>query len=280
MPRIRTIKPEFWSDEKLSPLGCYERLVFLGLICSADDAGRLLDNTKTIDAFVFPETEDSTKEAVETLWRLDRIRRGLTASGQRVIQIVNWESHQKVDKPNMKAALPEIDEYLEFTSIRVGFATDSRDSRDPYLHTNIPPTNDLHTDICGKDAALPTDHENSREQESKTADEPTAKSQRQSYPDQFEEFWKAYPLNASGRKRGKKESFQIWKKIPLEDRDGVLDAAKNYAKEQTEFIRDPERFLKKDWWRDYVEAPGAPRKTETQNGRAHTGNSHEFNDEA
>jgi hypothetical protein len=103
MPRIRTIKPEFWGDEKLAPMEPITRLVFLGLISMADDAGRLLDSVKQIDAMLFPLTEDSARESLAILSRTGRIQRGTTASGQRVIQIVNWR-HQRVDHPNMSAA--------------------------------------------------------------------------------------------------------------------------------------------------------------------------------
>jgi hypothetical protein len=107
MPRIRTIKPEFWGDEKLAPMEPIDRLVFLGLISMADDAGRVLDSVRSIDGFIFPETEDSAKDSLTRLAELGRIERGVTLSGQRVIQIVNW-SHQKIDKPNFSSALPEI----------------------------------------------------------------------------------------------------------------------------------------------------------------------------
>lgn len=102
MPRIRTIKPEFWQDEKLAPLSPLERLVFLGLICMADDAGRLLDNIKHIDGQLFPETDDSSREPIETLARLSRVIRYTSSSGQRLIQIARWENHQKVDNPAKK----------------------------------------------------------------------------------------------------------------------------------------------------------------------------------
>ncbi len=108
MPRIRTIKPEFWSDEKLAPLTPIDRLVFLGLISIADDCGRHLDNLKQIDAALFPETDDSARDSLNVLASMGRIRRGETASGQRVIQIVNWSRHQKVDRPNLGGSLPAI----------------------------------------------------------------------------------------------------------------------------------------------------------------------------
>jgi hypothetical protein len=106
--RIRSLKPEFWADEKMSPLDPLSRLVYLGLISLADDAGRLLDNVKILDAMIFPETDDSCREALATLSRIGRIGRGKTDSGQRVIQIVKWKEHQKVDHPNYAACLPAI----------------------------------------------------------------------------------------------------------------------------------------------------------------------------
>lgn len=99
MPRIRSIKPDFWQDEKLSPLSPLTRLVFLGLISQADDAGRLLDNVKTIDGLLFPMTADSSEQAIEELSTLGRILRYEGPSGQRLIQVTNWDKHQKVKNP-------------------------------------------------------------------------------------------------------------------------------------------------------------------------------------
>lgn len=108
MARIRTIKPEFWSDEKLSPLPIIDRLVFLALMCLADDAGRLVDNVKMLNGQIFSFTEDDVSRSLEVLASIGRIERGNTASGQAVIQVVNWNKHQRIDKPNLKGALPPI----------------------------------------------------------------------------------------------------------------------------------------------------------------------------
>lgn len=137
MPRIRTIKPEFWADEKLAPLEPIDRLVFLGLISMADDFGRLHDNVKVIDAFIFPECSRTSRESVENLSRMGRVRRGKSSSGKRIIQICNWEKHQRVDKPQRATALPAIEVYLDEelneiqqnpseNSVRESFANGSR----------------------------------------------------------------------------------------------------------------------------------------------------------
>src|SRR5688500_12487812 len=105
MARIRTIKPEFWSDEKLSVQDPLTRLVFVGLISNADDAGRLVDNVKLLDGLLFPSNDVSCAGALDTLTRLGRIQRYRSANGQCVIQIVKWRQHQKIDHPG-KIVLP------------------------------------------------------------------------------------------------------------------------------------------------------------------------------
>lgn len=108
MPRIRTIKPEFWSDEKIGPLSPLDRLVFLGLVSMADDAGRLVDSVRKINGDLFPHTDDNCGPSLDRLAEAGVIRRGATSSGQRVIQVAGWTKHQKIDKPNTKTQLPEI----------------------------------------------------------------------------------------------------------------------------------------------------------------------------
>lgn len=108
MARIRTIKPEFWSDDKLGPLDALTRLVFIGLVSQADDAGRLPDSVKRLNGLLFPFTDEDCGPCLELLSTLGVISRGLTANGQAVIQIVGWQRHQKIEKPNLRAALPPI----------------------------------------------------------------------------------------------------------------------------------------------------------------------------
>ena len=69
MPRIRTIKPEFWSDEKLATVSEASLLVAIGLLNIADDEGYFNANPKLIDAFIFPlrESSMSTHGAINEL---------------------------------------------------------------------------------------------------------------------------------------------------------------------------------------------------------------------
>jgi hypothetical protein len=83
------------------------------------------------------------------------------------------------------------------------------------------------------------------------------------YPPEFEEFWAAYSTR-NGRRSGKANSFTLWKKIPAADRPAVLAAAENFSRSKQagdDKARDPERFLKNDWWRDWVETSAATQAT-------------------
>ena len=75
MARIRTLKPEFWQDEKMVRLPDTTRLVFLGLLSMADDFGRLVFNPKLIEAMLFdPDGPDRSRDVRDSLATLSRIR--------------------------------------------------------------------------------------------------------------------------------------------------------------------------------------------------------------
>lgn len=102
MARIRSIKPGFWTDEKLAQFSPLVRLTFLGLISAmADDEGRCKGDVRLVKASVWPLDDDVTAQVVAS--HLD----ALTSAGRilvyehdgaRYIQIVNWLRHQKIDK--------------------------------------------------------------------------------------------------------------------------------------------------------------------------------------
>lgn len=52
MARIRTVKPEFWTDEKIVECSIPARLLFIGLFNFADDKGCLERSPKRIKIVV------------------------------------------------------------------------------------------------------------------------------------------------------------------------------------------------------------------------------------
>lgn len=108
MARIRTIKPEFWANEKVMACSRPSRLLFIGLWNFADDTGRLRDSSKSIKAQIFPGDDDVNSEIVRGM--LDELSgNGLLqkyeVGGEAYLQITGW-NHQRIDKPQASKCPP------------------------------------------------------------------------------------------------------------------------------------------------------------------------------
>jgi hypothetical protein len=103
MPRIRSIKPEYFNSLSISGdtgLSFVARLTFVGLWTHADDGGRFLDEPRLIKAALFAMDDDMPSAAVATVvdelvtkGRLVRYE----ADDVKLLQVVGWE-HQKIDR--------------------------------------------------------------------------------------------------------------------------------------------------------------------------------------
>jgi hypothetical protein len=79
--------------------------------------------------------------------------------------------------------------------------------------------------------------------------------ERLKYNDEFDKFWKYYPPR-NGKKRGKPEAFKNFLKFKEDEWPVLIECSKNYAKSQkarSNFAKDPERFLKNNYWQDWKE---------------------------
>ena len=116
MPRIRTIKPQFFLNEELSELPAMVRLLFIGLWTQADREGRLLDRPKRLKAEIFPydnfDVEKGLRQLSEAGFILrykvnvnvkDRVLAPEQPKNElAIIQVINFSKHQKIDKANEK----------------------------------------------------------------------------------------------------------------------------------------------------------------------------------
>lgn len=113
MSRIRTIKPEFWSNEKVMACSRDARLLFIGLWNYADDAGRLLNSSKSIKAQVFPGDDDVASENIRRMivdLSSNDLVREYEVDGRTYLQITGWD-HQRIDRPKpSKIPAPKFDD--------------------------------------------------------------------------------------------------------------------------------------------------------------------------
>ena len=97
MAKIRTVKPEFWTDSKIVALTPLARLLFIGILNFADDYGRMRFDLLSIKLRILPtdptdcagEIGELRRESLVTTYEVD---------GQRYLHVNNFSKHQKVDK--------------------------------------------------------------------------------------------------------------------------------------------------------------------------------------
>lgn len=102
MPRIRTIKPEFYHNEELSSLPAETHLFAGALINQADDEGYFHAHAGLLKAAIFPlrECSLSTHEMLTQLASIGFIRLGSTADGKKWGHILTFLDHQKINRPS------------------------------------------------------------------------------------------------------------------------------------------------------------------------------------
>jgi hypothetical protein len=100
MARIRSIKPEFWTNEQVMECSLAARLLFIGMWNFADDLGRLAMAPKSIKAKVFPNDDINSDSILGMIRELSQ--NGLVllydVEGKNYLQITGWQ-HQRIDKP-------------------------------------------------------------------------------------------------------------------------------------------------------------------------------------
>lgn len=99
MARIRTIKPEFWTDEKVVQLPFFVRLLFVGLWNFADDEGFVIEEPSRIQMQVLPGDNVDVPGGIDLLVASGLLERGELLDTRRFLQIVNFQRHQKVSNP-------------------------------------------------------------------------------------------------------------------------------------------------------------------------------------
>jgi hypothetical protein len=101
MARIRSIKPSIWTDERFIDLGRDARLLLIGMISHADDAGRLVASGAALIGAVYPH-DDITPRQVEK-WRDQIAAAGLItvyrAGRGTYCHLHGWTKHQRIQKP-------------------------------------------------------------------------------------------------------------------------------------------------------------------------------------
>jgi len=127
MSRIRTIKPDFWSDEKLTECSLSARLLFIGTWNFADDAGNLDRSAKQIKARVFPIDDIDCEPLLREL-----ITQGVlseySVNDKTYLHIKGFLKHQLINRPS-KPSCPAFDESLIVQGVLTEYSLSTHDGR-------------------------------------------------------------------------------------------------------------------------------------------------------
>lgn len=97
MARIRSIKPTFWTDEKVVETSPWARLLFIGTWNFCDDEGRMEYSPKRLKMQIFPGDSVEVGELVGELVEKKQVFI-YDVDGKQYLQVVNFQKHQHVDK--------------------------------------------------------------------------------------------------------------------------------------------------------------------------------------
>ena len=244
MPRIRTIVPEFWEDERFSNVSLPAWLLYIGMKNFADDSGVILANEVIIKSKVFPAREDIRKQQVSG-WLKELIENSVLVPftyENKSYYVMDFSS-ERIDKPQ-KSKIPE--EVIEKALL-------SAQTGNSGTFENIPEESGTVENIpAGKDR---------KGKESKGEDGSITRTREEPPPPESENFkkFKAW-IDANAPNVGKlKEPFteaqfeRIKQDFPIEVIENTLRSMHNYRELLKKYVSANLTFRKwakqKDkWW--------------------------------
>lgn len=202
MPRIRTIKPEFWDSPSTAKAGPWARLLFIALWNWADDYGRGTANLKELEGFAFPNDDTFTDRSGNTVHFRSLVAEvsecfGVvfyTVNGRPFYAIPTWDEHQRNERRSKESKFP---------SPQVKDAV----AEIPCNRTETPRTSGPGTGEQGNRGTRETTTFNAAGAAVEHEDEPGSSEPVNRYPKEFEDFWAVYP-----RRQKKGDALRTWQR--------------------------------------------------------------------
>lgn len=236
MARIRTIKPDFFTDEGIVALSPLARLFYIALWCEADREGRLEWRLKTLKWKYLPQDDCDIEAIGKELTDAGRIVL-YTADGKIYALIPTFNEHQHV---NVKEAASRIPAPPGAKRVRA----------------RAKPVNARES--TGGDGAEPGDSRGEgkgRELEGK-GNNPPSSPQGDTYPQEFEALWGSYPSRGK-HPNPKKPAYEAFLKAISDGAEwqDLEAAARRFSKTAgenagTEFVPQLRTWLEEERWKD------------------------------
>jgi hypothetical protein len=240
VPKIRNIKPEFWTDEKIVELSPWARLLFIGLWNFADDNGILENKPKQLKMRIFP-CDDVDVGALLDEIASQQIIIPYEIEGKRYFWVPNFTKHQYIAKDKKTSTFPlPPQEILDIP----------RHSQKFQLGSGSGSGSGSRGKSSDEDLPCPPAGDGSPAVESRKAKSDPPANKNNGHDPDFEAWWQEYPER---RKTGKPKVYQKWralkkgkKLLPLDQMLAILRAQKqshDWTKDGGDYIPGPYPYL-------------------------------------
>lgn len=214
MARIRTIKPEFFTNSKIMRITPLARLFYVSLWCEADRLGRLKWDADSFKARYLPSDKANADE-LGTILADAKLIRFYTADGKLYADIPGFTEHQVINNREADSKIPPYTDHACVT----------RESGDTHA-------------ACGKEG-----------RKGREGTTPIVPKGTTNAPEGFIKFWEAFP-----NKTGKDAALKAWRKREREmpDTTSVLAAIDLYVRTKPSDREwcNPATWINQGRWQD------------------------------
>lgn len=232
MARIRNIKPDFWTDEKLVELETWERLLFIGLWNFADDEGYMPYSPKRIKMQIFPGDSLEVSRGIQSLISIGAVELFDSEYGQ-VLHVSKWSKHQKVSNPSKS----------KYSSVELR-PLDGKPRKQAEFALEIP-----------EDSPVSTEDSREVHRERERGREVERNKDLSSKQDEFDQWYSRYPKKEA-KEAARKAFAKARKSATLQELlDGLDRYSASVTGKQREYIALPATWLNAGRWQDEIAAP-------------------------
>ena len=240
MPRIRSIKPDFWDSADTARASLRTRLLYIAMWNWADDYGIGDATPLRLIGFAFPNDDIPVAD-------YPRILSDVSGSfgvvyfqhcGRPFYVIPTWETHQRTEK----RAKPR-EGLLKAAQDAITAAQDVV-ADNPRKVSDVPTHSGGSSGVGSRKREIGNRNINTLLNPDGSSDESNT-----TYPPAFEDFWQHYP-----RKVGKRKALTAWRQaLKRATNEQLIAAARRYANDPNrvdQYTKHPEGWLNRDGWDD------------------------------
>lgn len=253
MPRIRTIKPEFWSSPDVARASAVARLAYIAMWNWADDYGIGTFNLKELEGFIFPNDDVEELSGGKSRKFRDVAEEVVSCFGLVIFEaerrlfyaIPGWEKHQRTErKAKGKFPTPDQGKIVTDQWVSKSVATSEEVLGISYASQGSSGTGTGEQGNRGTGNSISIAH-------------PPEAREKNTYPRRFEEWYAMWP-----RKKSKGDALKAFnaalKRVEFDElmskTQRIVKAWESQGKD-LQYIPYPASWLRADGWEDDITEP-------------------------